>query len=43
MRCAGIVAGSPSTFGLSHDYAVILLTSTILVFIGARLYPRLAS
>ena len=24
-------------------YAVILLTTTILVFIGARLYPRLAS
>ena len=32
-----------STFGLSLDYAVILLTTTILVFIGARLYPRLAT
>jgi hypothetical protein len=32
-----------SGFGLSHDYAVILLTTMILVFIGARLYPRLAS
>jgi hypothetical protein len=24
-------------------YAVILVTTTILVFVGARLYPRLAS
>jgi ABC-2 type transport system permease protein len=38
-----MLAGSTSAFGLSHDYAVILLTTTILVFIGARLYPRLAS
>ena len=38
-----MLAGSTSTFGLSHDYAVILLTTTILVFIGARLYPRLAT
>jgi ABC-2 type transport system permease protein len=38
-----MLAGSASTFGPSYDYAVILLTSTILVFIGARLYPRLAS
>jgi hypothetical protein len=26
-------AGSTSTFGLSHDYSVILLTTTIPVFI----------
>jgi ABC-2 type transport system permease protein len=38
-----MLAGSTSTFGPSYDYAVILLTSTILVFIGARLYPHLAS
>jgi ABC-2 type transport system permease protein len=38
-----MLAGSTSTFGLSLDYAVILLTTTILVFIGARLYPRLAT
>jgi ABC-2 type transport system permease protein len=38
-----MLAGSPSTFGLSHDYAVILVTTTILVWVGARLYPRLAS
>ena len=37
-----MLAGSPSTFGLTHDYAVILLTSAILVLNGARLYPRLA-
>src|ERR1017187_5610183 len=38
-----MLAGSTSTFGLSRDYAVILLTTTILVFIGARLYPHLAT
>jgi ABC-2 type transport system permease protein len=38
-----MLAGSMSVFGLSHDYAVMLLTTTILVFIGARLYPRLAT
>jgi len=38
-----MLANSVSTFGLGHDYAVILLTTGILVFIGARLYPHLAS
>jgi ABC-2 type transport system permease protein len=38
-----MLAGSTSTFSLSRDYAVILLTTTILVFVGARLYPRLAT
>jgi ABC-2 type transport system permease protein len=38
-----MLAGSTSTFGLSLDYAVILVTTTILVLIGARLYPRLAT
>ena len=38
-----MLVGSPSTFGLSLDYAVILLTTTVLVLIGARLYPRLAT
>ena len=38
-----MLAGSTSAFGLSQDYAVILLTTITLVFIGARLYPRLAS
>src|SRR5664279_5125412 len=38
-----MLAGSTSTFGLSRDYEVILLTTTLLVFIGARLYPRLAT
>jgi hypothetical protein len=38
-----MLAGSTSSFGLSRDYAVILVTTAILVFIGARLYPRLAS
>jgi len=38
-----MLKGSTSTFSLSQDYAVILLTTTILVFVGARLYPRLAT
>jgi len=38
-----MLAGSQSTFGLSHDYAVILMTTAILIVVGARLYPRLAS
>jgi hypothetical protein len=36
-----MLAGSASTFGLSMDYAVILLTTIVLVLIGARLYPQL--
>jgi ABC-2 type transport system permease protein len=38
-----MLAGSTSTFGLGRDYVVILVTTTILVIIGARLYPRLAT
>jgi ABC-2 type transport system permease protein len=38
-----MLAGSASTFGLSYDYVVILLTTTILVITGAQLYPRLAT
>jgi ABC-2 type transport system permease protein len=38
-----MLAGNTSTFGLSIDYAVILVTTTILVIIGARLYPHLAT
>jgi ABC-2 type transport system permease protein len=38
-----MLAGSESTFGLGHDYAVIFLTTAALVITGARLYPRLAS
>jgi ABC-2 type transport system permease protein len=36
-----MLAGSASTFGLGMDYAVILLTTIVLVLIGARLYPQL--
>jgi hypothetical protein len=36
-----MLAGSTSTFGLGIDYAVILLTTIVLVLIGARLYPQL--
>jgi ABC-2 type transport system permease protein len=39
---ACMLTGGTSTFGVGLDYAVILLATTILVFIGARLYPRLA-
>jgi ABC-2 type transport system permease protein len=38
-----MLAGSRSTFGLGHDYAVIVLTTFVLVLIGARLYPHLAT
>ncbi|MGA3268792.1 MAG: ABC transporter permease [Verrucomicrobiota bacterium] len=38
-----MLVGGTSVFGLSHDYLVILATTTILVFIAARLYPRLAT
>ena len=38
-----MLAGNASTFGLSRDDAVILLTTTLLVLWGARLYPRLAT
>jgi len=37
-----MLANNTSTFGLSIDYAVIFPTTIILIFIGARLYPRLA-
>ena len=38
-----MLAGSTSTVGLGLDYAVILLSTTLLVGVGAQLYPRLAS
>jgi len=37
-----MLTGSTSTFGLVYDYAVMALTTTVLVLICARLYPRLA-
>jgi ABC-2 type transport system permease protein len=38
-----MLASSTSSYGLGFDYAVILLTTTILILVGARLYPRLAT
>ena len=38
-----MLAGATSSFGLSRDYAVMLLVTALLVVIGARLYPRLAT
>jgi len=38
-----MLANGTSVFGLGLDYSVILVTTTILVLLGARLYPRLAS
>jgi ABC-2 type transport system permease protein len=38
-----MLTGSDSIFGLGLDYAVIVTTTVILVIIGARLYPRLAT
>jgi ABC-2 type transport system permease protein len=40
---AVMLADGTSNFGLGQDYAVILLSTTLLVWIGAWLYPRLAS
>jgi ABC-2 type transport system permease protein len=37
-----MVVGSSSTIGLATDYAVLTLSTIILVAIAARLYPRLA-
>lgn len=36
-----MLASSASSFGLGLDYAVILVTTIVLVLIGARLYPQL--
>jgi len=38
-----MLVGSASTFGVGHDYAIILLATIILVIICAWLYPRLAT
>ena len=38
-----MLAGSTSAFGIGRDYAVMILSTTILVLIGAKLYPRLAT
>jgi len=38
-----MLAGGASTFGLSLDYTVILRTTTVLVLLGAYLYPQLAT
>ncbi len=39
---ASMLTGVGSTFGLGHDYAIIIITTALLVWIGARLYPHLA-
>ena len=39
---SSMLAGSSSVFGLGVDYAVILVSTVILVLTGAHLYPRLA-
>lgn len=38
-----MLAGSAGSFGLARDYVVILATTIVLVVIGARLYPPLAT
>ena len=38
-----MLAGSTSTFSVAQYYTVILLSTVVLIFIGARLYPCLAS
>lgn len=34
-----MLAGSTSNLGLIHDFTVILLTTTCLILIGAKIYP----
>jgi ABC-2 type transport system permease protein len=36
-----MLAGGVSTFGLLHDFAVILLTTLFVVLLGAKIYPRI--
>ena len=36
-----MLADRPRSFGVGMDYAVILVTTVILILIGARLYPQL--
>jgi ABC-2 type transport system permease protein len=38
-----MLAGSTSVFGLGRDYSILLLATVVLVLVGARLYPRLAT
>ena len=40
---SSMLPDSVSVFGLGIDYAVLFLSTTVLVLIGARLYPRLAT
>lgn len=37
-----MIVGSETTIGLTTDYAVLILSTIVLVAIAARLYPRLA-
>jgi len=37
-----MLRGGTSSFGLAADYGVLLLTSVVLVVIGAKMYPRVA-
>jgi len=36
-----MLAGSTSSFGFVHDFAVILLTTACLVLVAAKIYPRI--
>ena len=38
-----MLVGNVSSFGLGYDYAIVLLSTTVLVLIGARLYSQLAT
>jgi hypothetical protein len=37
-----MLADSTSAFGSGLDHAVIFMTTSVLIFIGAGVYPRLA-
>jgi len=40
---ASMLAGGTSAFGIGRDYAVLVATTIVLVLVGARIYPRLAT
>lgn len=38
-----MLRGSTSAYGIASDLGVLVLVTTILVVIGGRLYPRVAT
>jgi ABC-2 type transport system permease protein len=40
---AAMLVGSPSVYGLSVDFAILVGVLSLLVALGARIYPRVAT